>query len=381
MNSKIWLSSPHVEDKELDYVNQAFLDNWIAPVGPHILDFEYAIENYLEGSNFVTALNSGTASIHVALKLLGIKQDDIVLCQSFTFVATANPITYLGATPVFVDSESETWNMCPKYLEEAIKECIRVNKKPKAIIFVDLYGMPAKIDEILQIGSFYNIPVIEDAAEALGSEYKKQKCGTFGDLSIFSFNGNKIITTSGGGAIVSRNKKDKEKVLFYATQAKEVAVHYQHEEVGYNYRLSNVCAAIGKGQMEVLDKRITQRRFNHSFYQKIFKDNNDIYVFKSVNTDFNSNYWLTCILVSAEASYTNLDLIAYLTTHNIEARPLWKPLHLQPVFKNNLYFGSQVSTGLYNQGVCLPSGSNLSPENRLFIAEVFAKFFKQYSNV
>ncbi|WP_034060352.1 DegT/DnrJ/EryC1/StrS family aminotransferase [Lacinutrix jangbogonensis] len=377
MKSKIWLSSPHIGEMEQYYVKESFSENWIAPVGPHIIGFETAIDKYLKRSSFSTALVSGTAAIHLALKLLNVKAGDEVLCQSFTFVATANPITYLGATPVFVDSEIETWNMCPNYLEEAIIDRIKLKKKPKAIIFVDLYGMPAKIDEILEIASQYNIPVIEDAAEALGSEYKNKKCGTFGDFSIFSFNGNKIITTSGGGVLVSRNKEDKEKTLFYATQAKEKALHYEHKEIGFNYRLSNVCAAIGKGQMEVLSKRIARRQLNHSFYQDLFKGSKDITVFKSEDTNFKSNYWLTCILINTQAHFNKTEFINYLAAHNIEARPLWKPLHLQPVFTNNPFYGTTISSNLFNQGVCLPSGSNMSLNDRLFIAEVLVEFIKR----
>jgi len=375
MKPKIYLSPPHIDKKEIDYVNQALISNWIAPFGPDILDFENKIESYTDQGHFVTALNSGTSAIHLALKLLKVTKDDIVLCQSFTFVATANPITYLGAIPIFVDSEIETWNMCPNFLEEAIENCIKLNKKPKAILFVDLYGMPAKIDEILDVAAKYDIPVIEDAAEALGSEYKNKKCGTFGDFSIFSFNGNKIITTSGGGALVSRQKKYKDKALFYATQSKELALHYQHTEVGFNYRLSNICASIGKGQMEVLNKRVKQRQTNHQFYQKLFSDNKYISVFNNKNKDFKSNYWLTCILVNSNPKFNNLDLITYLVSNGIEARPLWKPLHLQPLFKNNVFYGNKVSSTLFQQGVCLPSGSNLSLQDKDFITKVITKFF------
>lgn len=375
MKPKIYLSPPHIDKKEIDYVNQALISNWIAPFGPDILDFENAVQSYLDQGHFVTALSSGTSAIHLALKLLKVTKDDIVLCQSFTFVATANPITYLGAIPVFVDSEIETWNMCPIFLEEAIQNCIKLNKKPKAILFVDLYGMPAKIDEILDIAAKYNIPVIEDAAEALGSEYKNKKCGTFGDFSIFSFNGNKIITTSGGGALVSRQKKYKNKALFYATQSKDLALHYQHTEVGFNYRLSNICASIGKGQMEVLNTRVKQRQTNHQFYQKLFSDNKYISVFNNKNKDFKSNYWLTCILVNSNPKFNNLDLITYLVSNGIEARPLWKPLHLQPLFKNNVFYGNKVSSTLFQQGVCLPSGSNLSLQDKDFITKVITKFF------
>lgn len=374
MNSKIWLSAPHIGKTEEKYVKQAFTENWIAPVGPQLLEFESAIDGYLKNSSFSTALSSGTAAIHLALTLLDVKTGDEVICQSFTFCATANPITYLGAIPVFIDSELETWNMCPVILEAAIKDRIKKNKKPKAIIFVDLYGMPAKIDEIIKIASAYGIPVIEDAAEALGSTYKNRKCGTFGQFSIFSFNGNKIITTSGGGALISRNKAFQERALFYATQAKEPETHFQHQYIGFNYRLSNVCAAIGKGQMEVLEMRIAQRQANHQFYEKLFQENQDIRVFKSPNESYQPNYWLTCILINKTASFSPIDLINHLLHHNIEARQLWKPLHLQPVFNNSPYYGGSVCEDLFNCGVCLPSGSNLTPNDLLRIAEALSKF-------
>jgi len=374
MNPKIWLSAPHIGNTEEQYVKQAFSENWIAPVGPQLLEFESAIDDYLKTSSFSTALSSGTAAIHLALILLNVTSDDEVICQSFTFCATANPITYLGATPVFIDSEPETWNMCPLVLEAAIKDRIKKNKKPKAIIFVDLYGMPAKIDAILTIASAYNIPVIEDAAEALGSTYKNRKCGTFGQFSIFSFNGNKIITTSGGGALVSRTKTHQERALFYATQAKEPAVHFQHQYIGFNYRLSNVCAAIGQGQMEVLEMRIAQRQANHLFYQKLFQESLNISVFKSPNKNYKPNYWLSCILINTTASFSPADVINHLANHNIEARPLWKPLHLQPVFKNNPYYGEAVCENLFNYGVCLPSGSNLTPNDLLRISEALSIF-------
>lgn len=376
MKFKIWLSPPHISKNEQQFINEAFKENWVAPFGPDILAFEATLDKYLKFDSYTTALVSGTAAIHLALKLLNVNEGDEVICQSFTFIATANPIAYLGATPIFVDSEIETLNMSPKYLEEAIKARIKLNKKPKAIIFVDLYGMPAKIDQILEIALRYNIPVIEDAAEALGSEYKNRKCGTFGNFSVFSFNGNKIITTSGGGALVSRNKSEKEKALFYATQAKEPALHYQHKEIGFNYRLSNICAAIGRGQMKVLSQRVTQRQLNHLFYQELFKESKYITVFKSEDTDFKSNCWLTCILISTEADFDKTELIQHLALHKIEARPFWKPLHLQPVFKDSPFYGSEVSSNLFNKGVCLPSGSNLTSEDRLFIAETLAKFLK-----
>ncbi|TYC15665.1 pyridoxal phosphate-dependent aminotransferase [Bizionia gelidisalsuginis] len=377
MISKIWLSAPHLGTSEEQYVKQAFTDNWIAPVGPQLSEFESAIDVYLNASSFSTALSSGTAAIHLALKLLDVTIGDEVICQSFTFCATANPITYLGAIPVFIDSEPGTWNMCPVVLEAAIKDRIQQNKKPKAIIFVDLYGMPAKIEALLKVASAYDIPVIEDAAEALGSTYKKRKCGTFGQFSIFSFNGNKIITTSGGGALVSRTKALQERTLFYATQAKEPAAHYEHQHIGFNYRLSNVCAAIGKGQMEVLETRIAQRQANHRFYQEFFSGSKDISVFTSPDQKYQSNYWLSCILINSSASFSPTALIDHLAKHSIEARLLWKPLHLQPVFKTNAYYGGSVCEDLFNRGVCLPSGSNLTPSDRLRIAEVLSEFLKR----
>ncbi|MDX1271104.1 aminotransferase class I/II-fold pyridoxal phosphate-dependent enzyme [Bizionia paragorgiae] len=376
MNPKIWLSAPHLGTSEEDFVKQVFADNWVAPVGPQLLEFESAINNYLDASTFTTALSSGTAAIHLALLLLEVAIGDEVLCQSFTFSATANPITYLGATPVFIDSEPETWNMCPVILEEAIKDRIHKNKKPKAIIFVNLYGMPAKIDAILKVAETYGIPVIEDAAEALGSNYKSRRCGTFGHFSVFSFNGNKIITTSGGGALISRTKAHHERALFYATQAKENALHYEHKHIGYNYRLSNVCAAIGLGQMEVLSNRIAKRQENHQFYKEFFKDNATINVFEAPDHNYQSNYWLSCILIEPTAQFSVSDLVNYLAECHIEARPLWKPLHLQPVFKPYPYYGGTICEKLFNNGVCLPSGSNLTDGDRLRIAAVLTDFLK-----
>ena len=368
-NDKIWLSSPHMEGTEQKYVQEAFDTNWVAPLGPNVTGFEQDLENYLEENVHVAALSSGTAAIHLALILSGVKNGDEVLCQSFTFSASANPITYQGAKPIFIDSEKDTWNMCPVALEEAIKNKISKGKKPKAIIVVHLYGMPAKIDKISTIAKKYNIKLIEDAAEALGSSYKNQKCGTFGDYGILSFNGNKIITTSGGGALVCKTEKAKQKAIFLATQARDNAPHYQHSKIGYNYRMSNVLAGIGRGQMEVLDKHVALRRTNNQFYQKLFKNVAGVTVFTELNSDFFSNHWLSCILVDEKkARFSREGVRIQLEKDNIESRPLWKPMHLQPVFATCDYYGNTISENLFNKGLCLPSGSNLTDKDRERIA-------------
>ncbi len=311
------------------------------------------------------ALNSATSAIHLALILAGVEEDDLVICQSFTFSASANPITYQGVKPIFIDSENDTWNMSPIYLEEAIVDKIAKGKKPKAVIVVHLYGMPAKMDEISIIAKKYNITLIEDAAEALGSTYKGQKCGTFADYEILSFNGNKIITTSGGGALVCKTEKDMKKGIFLATQARDEAPHYQHSHIGYNYRMSNIVAGIGRGQMEVLDEHIGLRRKMHEFYQELFKDVEGIKVFKEPNKDFFSNHWLSCVVINESITgFTREDLRLALEKENIESRPLWKPMHLQPVFKNSLYYGRTVAEDLFTNGLCLPSGSNLTDDDR-----------------
>lgn len=362
IDSKIWLSSPHMGGSERHYVKEAFDTNWVAPLGPNVNGFEQDIAYYLQEDVYVSALSSGTAAIHLALIILGIEDGDEVLCQSMTFSASANPICYLGATPIFIDSEEETWNISPDFLEEAIKDRLQKGKRPKAIIAVHLYGMPAKMDEISAISKKYEIPVIEDAAEALGSSIFGKKCGTFGDISILSFNGNKIITTSGGGALVSKNKADAERATFLATQARDPAPHYQHSKIGYNYRMSNICAGIGRGQMEVLDKRVEQRRSNFSFYEKQLKDVPGI-SFLYEPDGFYSNRWLTTILVDADnkGGITREDIRLELERNNIESRPLWKPMHLQPVFAAYPYYGDKVSEKLFQHGLCLPSGSNLTP--------------------
>lgn len=361
---------------EQNYVNDAFNDNWIAPLGPNVTGFETDIENYLGSNVHVAALSSGTAAIHLALILLGVKAGDEVICQSMTFSASANPIAYLGAFPVFVDSESETWNICPDALETAVKDRIAKGKKPKAIIAVHLYGMPFKADEIRAIAGKYEIPLVEDSAEALGSTYKNQKCGTFGDIGILSFNGNKIITTSGGGALVAHTKEMKEKAVFLSTQARDNAPHYQHSHIGYNYRLSNICAGIGRGQMEVLDSHIELRRKMNLFYKDQFANTDYVTVLGEPNADYFSNFWLSTILINENRSNgVNREGIRLaLEEKNIESRPLWKPMHLQPVFEKYPYYGSTVSEDLFKYGLCLPSGSNLSEDDRARIAEVLGSF-------
>lgn len=377
VDSKIWLSSPHMGGTEMNYVQEAFDTNWVAPLGPNVTGFEQDLETYIGEDSHVAALSSGTAAIHLGLVLLDVKAGDEVICQSFTFSASANPILYQGALPVFVDSEPETWNMCPKALEEAIKDRIQNGKKPKAIIAVHLYGVPFKVDDIREVADRYAIPVLEDSAEALGSSYKGQRCGTFGDIGVLSFNGNKIITTSGGGAIVTKTKTLKDKAVFFSTQSRDNAPHYQHSEIGYNYRMSNICAGIGRGQMEVLDKHIALRRNMNAFYQSLFASFEGVSVFKVPNDDYFSNYWLTAITVdpSKTKGKTREDLRLFLEKLNIECRPLWKPMHLQPIFENNPYYGAKVAEQLFDNGLCLPSGSNLSDADRKRIADAFRNFF------
>jgi dTDP-4-amino-4,6-dideoxygalactose transaminase len=366
MNPRIYLSSPHMGGEELNYVNEAFQTNWISPAGPHIDAFENALVNYASASHCV-ALSSGTAAIHLALILLGVQEGDEVLCQTFTFSGTCNPIVYLKATPVFIDSEPDTWNMDPEVLEYAIQDRIKRGKTPKAIIPVHLYGMPAQIDKIMAIAARYEIPVIEDAAEGLGASFKNQKLGTFGDIGIFSFNGNKIITTSGGGAMVSKKEAWIKKAKFLSTQARDAAPHYQHSEIGYNYRLSNVCAGIGRGQMKVLDQRVAQRRSVFDFYKEILSGFEGIEFQPEKQFSF-SNRWLSCILLPKNSAATPEAMRVFLEKENIESRPLWKPMHLQPVFKNYPFYGGEVSEGLFNRGLCLPSGSNLTDADKERIA-------------
>ena len=378
---KIYLSSPHMGGNEISFVNEAFATNWIAPLGPNVNGFENDLSNYLSTGNLryeVAALSSGTAAIHLALILLGVKRGDEVICQSMTFSASANPIVYQGAIPVFVDSEAQTWNMCPEHLEVAIKDRIKKGKKPKAILAVHLYGMPYQVDKIRAVADSFEIPIIEDSAEALGSSFDNQKCGTFGDISILSFNGNKIITTSGGGALVTKNKSIKEKAVFLSTQARDQAPHYQHSEIGYNYRMSNICAGIGRGQMQVLDKHVAKRRENHSFYNNIFENINGVTIFREPNDRFFSNHWLSCITIDTDSfkSLSPEKLRIAFENENIESRPLWKPMHMQPVFKDAPYYGEMVSQNLFEKGLCLPSASNLDKQDLNRIKEVLNRVFE-----
>ena len=360
----------------MKYIQKAFDENWVAPLGPNVNGLEEDIERFLGEDIHVAAVSSGSAALHLALILLGVEAGDEVLCQSLTFSASANPIMYLGAQPVFVDSEIETWNMCPAALEDAIKERISLGKKPKAVILVHLYGMPAKINEILDVAAKYGIPVVEDAAEALGSSFKGQLCGTFGRYGVLSFNGNKIITTSGGGALVCPDEESKKRAVFFATQARDDAPYYQHSHVGYNYRMSNISAGIGRGQMEVLSERIEARRKMHAFYTDIFSGIEGVEVLTEPNHDFYSNHWLSAITVNPEITgKTSEDLRLSLLDDNIEARPLWKPMHLQPVFQDAPYYGADIAEELFRKGLCLPSGSNLSDNDRERIEMKIRSFF------
>jgi dTDP-4-amino-4,6-dideoxygalactose transaminase len=360
MAAKIWLSSPHMGGEEIKYVQEAFDSNWISPVGPHITAFEKALAAYND-IKYCAALSSGTAAIHLALQIFGVNPGDEVICSTFTFSGSCNPIKYCHAIPVFVDSEPETWNMDPYLLEQAIEDRIKKGKKPKAIIIVHLYGMPAKLKELLAVASRYDIPVIEDAAEALGSTYEGKKLGTFTAIGIFSFNGNKIITTSGGGAMVSQNPEWIEKAKFLATQARDNAPHYQHSSIGFNYRLSNICAGIGLGQLKVLDDRVAQRRKNFQFYQNELSGLLGISFSQEAHNTF-SNRWLTTLLIDAKNPQiiNRESLRLALLQDNIESRPLWKPMHLQPVFLDCPAYLNGTSERLFNQGLCLPSGSNLT---------------------
>ncbi|WP_454047196.1 aminotransferase class I/II-fold pyridoxal phosphate-dependent enzyme [Chryseobacterium sp. Marseille-Q8038] len=376
MNTKIWLSSPHMGGNEQKYINEAFEENWVAPLGPNVNGFETDLEQFLGENAKVAALSAGTAALHLALVECGIVHGDEVICQSMTFSASANPIAYCGAIPVFVDSEPDTWNMCPKALRGAIEDRIQKGTKPKAIIIVHLYGMPAKMDEITAIAQEFQIPVIEDAAEALGSTYKGQACGTFGRFGVLSFNGNKIITTSGGGALVCHTQEDKDKTVFLSTQARDNAPHYQHSQIGFNYRMSNIVAGIGRGQMEVLKDRVDARRAMHNFYVDLFKNIEGVTVFSEPGDDFYSNHWLSAIIVDPETTGKNREGLRFaFLEDNIESRPLWKPMHLQPVFETSPYYGGNISEKLFDNGLCLPSGSNLSDDDRERITKVVHTYF------
>lgn len=377
-NLKIWLSSPHMGGTEQKYVNEAFKSNWVAPLGPNVNGFETDISNYLGIRNqlHTTALTSGTAAIHLALRMLNVSKDDVVMVQSFTFCGTTNPVSYQGAELVFIDSELDTWNMCSIALKDALEQY--KERSVKAIMPVHLYGMPAKMNEIQQIADEYNVPIIEDAAEALGSKYKNQRCGTFGEMAALSFNGNKIITTSGGGALVSKHKNYIDQSRFLATQARDEAPHYQHSQIGYNYRMSNVVAGIGRGQMEVLDHRVAQRRANNLRYREFFKGIKGVTFQTEPSADYFSNYWLTAILINPQftGGISREDVRLALDAENIESRPLWKPMHMQPVYEGTKFFGTGNCEQLFEQGLCLPSGSNLTDEEFERIFSALSRIFK-----
>jgi len=372
-HSRIWLSLALMSGEEQKFIQEAFDTNWIAPLGPNVNAFETTLSDYLNENKKVVALVSGTAAIHLALIQLGVKGGDEVICQSFTFVASANPIRYLGATPVFIDSEKDSWNMSPVFLEKAIEDRIaRTGKKPKAIIPVHLYGMPARMDQIVEIADRYEIPILEDAAEALGSTYKGRKCGTFGEFACLSFNGNKIITTSGGGALVCSTPEQAYKTRFYATQARDKAPHYQHSEIGYNYRLSNICAGIGRGQMTVLDSYVARRREIHNFYRSHLSALPGVSLLENPSGDFQSNHWLTCIQVEPDkAGYTREELQDAMEAVNIETRSLWKPMHMQPVYAGAPFYGDGTSEELFKKGLCLPSGPVLTDDDLNRVTGVF----------
>lgn len=378
MKSRIWLSLAHMGGREQEFIREAFDTNWVVPLGPNVDAFEKALAEYLREDRHVVALSAGTAALHLGLILLGAGVGDEVICQSFTFSASANPIMYQGAKPVFVDSEASTWNMDPVLLEEAVKDRLRkTGKLPKAIIPVHLYGMPAQLDRICEIAGRYGIPVLEDAAEALGSEFKGQKCGTFGELAALSFNGNKMITTSGGGALVCRSEEEAGQVKFYATQARDAAPHYQHSHVGYNYRMSNICAGIGRGQMFVLEEHIARRREIHGLYTTLLKDVPGISVLQNPSPDFDSNFWLTCITVDPLiAGCTREDIRLALDADNVESRPLWKPMHLQPVFAEAPFYGNGTAEHLFDIGLCLPSGPTLGDEDIKRVVEVIKQVYR-----
>lgn len=364
MNERIYLSLAHMGGQEQDFINEAFTTNWVVPLGPNVDEFEKALAAFLGERRRVVALSSGTAAIHLGLLQLGVQPGDEVICQSFTFAASANPVVYLGATPVYVDSETDTWNMSPEYLEKAILARKAITGKfPKAIIPVHLYGMPAQMAEICTIAAKYDIPVMEDAAEAIGSEYRGRKCGTFGEFGALSFNGNKMITTSGGGALVCRTEGEARRTLFFATQAREDRPYYYHEHVGYNYRMSNICAGIGRGQMLVLADHVARRQAIHSLYTELLDGLPGVKVKQNPSGEYNSNFWLTCITIEPDVCKVTADeLRLYLESENIESRLLWRPLHLQPVFKKNPYYGKDTAEQLFDKGLCLPS-STLLPDS------------------
>lgn len=377
MKPRILLSYVHMGGTERDWVEKAFESEWIVPLGPNVDEFEHRLEKYLGAPN-VVALSAGTAAIHLALVALGVGSGDEVICQSFTFAASANPIKYQGADPVFVDSEPDTWDMSPDALEEAIIDRKKqTGHYPKAIIPVYLYGMPAKMDEIRAIADKYGIPIVEDSAEALGSEYKGKKCGTLGNYGCLSFNGNKIITTSGGGALVCHSKEEADRVKFYATQAREQRPYYYHETIGYNYRLSNVSAGIGCGQMDVLQPHVELRRAIHDFYTKELAEIDGLSVQQNPSTDFNSNFWLSTVLIDPKTGKDPESLRQFMLDAGVETRRLWRPMHMQPVFADAPYYGGTTCETLFDRGLCLPSGSGLKEEELRYVADKIKEFFNK----
>lgn len=378
MDKRIYLCLAHMSGKEQAFIEEAFETNWVVPLGPNVNAFEENLEDFIGENKHVVALSAGTAAIHLGLVQLGVQAGDEVICQSFTFCASANPVTYLGATPVFVDSEADTWNISPLLLETAIKDRMeKTGRKPKAIIPVHLYGMPAKMDEICAIAGKYGIPVLEDAAEALGSEYKGRKCGAFGYFGALSFNGNKMITTSGGGALVVPDAEAKRETMFYATQAREPFPYYQHERIGYNYRMSNICAGIGRGQMSVLDAHIAHHRHVHHLYEQAFAGVEGITLKGNPDNRFNANFWLCTILIDKDRTgFDYEELRRKLDESGIETRPLWKPMHLQPVYRNNPCYVDGTSEYLFNHGLCLPAGPCVTEGDVNYIVSEILNFCK-----
>ncbi|SES91687.1 DegT/DnrJ/EryC1/StrS family aminotransferase [Hymenobacter actinosclerus] len=372
---RLYLSPPHLGRHEINYLHKAIEDNWVAPVGPNLDGFEQDVCAFT-GVKHALALNSGTAAIHLGLRLLGVGPGDEVLCPSFTFVATANPISYLGATPVFIDSEAETWNMCPERLREALEDMRRRNRRPRALIVVHLYGMPARLREILALAEEFEVPVLEDAAEALGATYEGRPLGSFGAVGVFSFNGNKILTTSGGGMLTTNNADWAAKARAWATQARDEAPYYQHSELGYNYRLSNLLAGIGRGQMGLLDDRVKKRREIYAWYQAKLQDLPGLGFGPTEPAEGRSNRWLTCLLLDpTETTIMPEQLRLHLESHNIESRPLWKPLHLQPLFAGLPMYGGAVCTDLFTRGLCLPSGSALTETDLYRVARAIRELW------
>ena len=379
MMTRIYLASPHMSEEgyEQTYVKEAFDTNWVAPLGPNVNQFEQELADYV-GVKSASALSSGTAAIHLGLKALGVGEGDIVFCSTLTFSASCNPILYLGATPVFIDSDAATWNMCPKALKKAFEDATKRHQLPKAVVVVNLYGQSADMDPILELCQKYNVPILEDAAESLGSTYKGRMSGTIGDIGIYSFNGNKIITTSGGGMMVSNNEDYTKKATFWATQSREAERHYEHQELGYNYRMSNVLAGIGRGQLKVLNDRIVKKKEIYETYKEAFRDIEDIEMMNIC--DFGeSNYWLSVMTLKETSQVKPLDILLALEKENIESRPVWKPMHMQPVFKQYPFFTATddqpVSEDYFKRGICLPSDTKMAAEQQQRVIDIISNFF------